>query len=175
MLTTHILGFPRIGAARELKFAQEQYWRGEIDEAGLEAVGRELRLRHWGWQQQAGLRFVSVGDFSYYDQVLDTAVLLGALPARFGFDATQLTRRQYFELARGNAWQPACEMSKWFDTNYHFLKPEFDDATRFDGGTGDLLYQVREARLAGFNPKAQLIGPLSLLRLARVQGIAAAK
>ncbi|MBV8500389.1 MAG: 5-methyltetrahydropteroyltriglutamate--homocysteine S-methyltransferase, partial [Paucibacter sp.] len=87
------------------------------------------------------------------------------------FDAATLTRRQYFELARGNAAQPACEMSKWFDTNYHYLKPEFDHDTRFDGGAGELLAQVREAKLAGFTPKPQLVGPLTLLRLARVQGI----
>ncbi|WP_374537891.1 5-methyltetrahydropteroyltriglutamate--homocysteine S-methyltransferase [Chitinimonas taiwanensis] len=172
MLTTHILGFPRIGSQRELKFAVEQFWRGELDQAGLEAKGRELRLRHWQWQQAAGLRFVSVGDFSYYDQMLDTTALLGALPARFGFDARTLSRSQYFELARGNAAQPACEMTKWFDTNYHFLKPEFDHASRFDGGPQWLLDELREARLAGFSAKVQLCGPLTLLKLARVQGIA---
>jgi 5-methyltetrahydropteroyltriglutamate--homocysteine methyltransferase len=174
MITTHLLGFPRIGSRRELKFAVEAFWRGELDEAGLAATGSELRLRHWQWQwqQQAGLRFVSVGDFSYYDQVLDTAVLLGALPARFGFDPQALTRAQYFELARGNAAQPACEMTKWFDTNYHYLKPEFDHDTRFDGGMDWLLDELREAALAGFSPKVQLVGPLTLLKLARVQGIA---
>jgi 5-methyltetrahydropteroyltriglutamate--homocysteine methyltransferase len=172
MITTHLLGFPRIGSRRELKFAQEAFWRGKLDEAGLVATGRELRLRHWQWQQQAGLRFVSVGDFSYYDQVLDTAVLLGALPARFGFDPKALTQAEYFELARGNAAQPACEMTKWFDTNYHYLKPEFDHDTRFDGGMAWLLDELREATLAGFSPKVQLVGPLTLLKLARVQGIA---
>ncbi len=172
MITTHLLGFPRIGGRRELKFAVEAFWRGELDDAGLAASGRALRLRHWQWQQQAGLRFVSVGDFSYYDQVLDTAVLLGALPARFGFDAQALTRSQYFELARGNAAQPACEMTKWFDTNYHYLKPEFDHDSRFDGGVDWLLDELREAALAGFSPKVQLVGPLTLLKLARVQGIA---
>ncbi|QNM96978.1 5-methyltetrahydropteroyltriglutamate--homocysteine S-methyltransferase [Chitinimonas koreensis] len=171
MLTTHLLGFPRIGSQRELKFAVERFWRGELDEAGLAATGRELRLRHWEWQRAAGLRFVSVGDFSHYDQVLDTTVLLGALPARFGFDAATLDRARYFELARGNAAQPACEMTKWFDTNYHYLKPEYDAATRFDGGPQWLLDELREAKLAGFTPKLQLVGPLTLLKLARVQGL----
>ncbi len=171
MLTTHTLGFPRIGSQRELKFAVEQFWRGELDEAGLNATGRELRLRHWQWQHAAGLRFVSVGDFSYYDQILDTTVLLGAIPKRFGFDAAQLSRSQYFELARGNAAQPACEMTKWFDTNYHFLKPEFDHDTRFDGGPQWLLDELQEATQAGFQAKVQLVGPLTLLKLARVQGI----
>ncbi|QDQ27073.1 5-methyltetrahydropteroyltriglutamate--homocysteine S-methyltransferase [Chitinimonas arctica] len=172
MFTTHTLGLPRIGSQRELKFAVEKFWRGELNESGLRACGRELRLRHWQWQHAAGLRFVSVGDFSLYDQVLDTTVLLGAPPARFGFDPAKLSRSQYFELARGNPAQPACEMTKWFDTNYHFLKPEFDGDTRFDGGPQWLLEEVREAKLAGFQPKVQLLGPLSLLKLARVQGIA---
>ncbi|MBV8656776.1 MAG: 5-methyltetrahydropteroyltriglutamate--homocysteine S-methyltransferase [Burkholderiales bacterium] len=171
MLTTHLLGFPRIGARRELKFAQEAFWRGTQDAAALESTAATLRLRHWQWQQEAGLRFVSVGDFSLYDQVLDATVLLGGLPRRFGFDAQTLDLRQYFELARGNTQQPACEMSKWFDTNYHFLKPEFDADTRFDGGVNTLVAQAREAIAAGFSPKPQLIGPLSLLKLARVSGI----
>lgn len=171
MLTTHTLGLPRIGSQRELKFATESFWRGELDEAGLIAVGRDLRLRHWQWQQAAGLRFVAVGDFSYYDHVLDTAVLLGALPRRFGLDAATLNRRQYFELARGNTQHAACEMTKWFDTNYHYIKPEFDDDTRFDGGPDWLFNELHEAQLAGFAPKLQLVGPITLLKLARVQGI----
>jgi len=171
MLTTHLLGFPRIGARRELKFAQEAFWRGTQDATTLQATAAALRLKHWHWQQEAGLRFVSVGDFSLYDHVLDTTVLLGGLPPRFGFDAQALSLTQYFELARGNAQQPACEMSKWFDTNYHFLKPEFDADTRFDGGVNTLVAQAREAIAAGFQPKPQLVGPLSLLKLARVSGI----
>ncbi|PHV12370.1 5-methyltetrahydropteroyltriglutamate--homocysteine S-methyltransferase [Chitinimonas sp. BJB300] len=171
MLTTHILGFPRIGSQRELKFAVEKFWGGDLDQAGLEAKGRELRLRHWQWQREAGLRFVAVGDFSYYDQILDATVLLGAPPQRFGFEPAKLSRRQYFELARGNAAQPACEMTKWFDTNYHFLKPEFDADTRFDGGPQWLIDELQEAQLAGFKAKVQLVGPLTLLKLARVHGI----
>ncbi|MGQ5521692.1 5-methyltetrahydropteroyltriglutamate--homocysteine S-methyltransferase [Chitinimonas sp. PSY-7] len=171
MLTTHTLGFPRIGSQRELKFAVEKFWSGNLDQPGLEATGRELRLRHWQWQREAGLRFVAVGDFSYYDQILDATVLLGGIPRRFGFEPTTLSRAQYFELARGNAAQPACEMTKWFDTNYHFLKPEFDAETRFDGGPQWLFDELQEAKLAGFQAKVQLVGPLTLLKLARVQGV----
>lgn len=171
MLTTHLLGFPCVGSRRELDRAVAQYRVGELDEAGLLAVGRELRLRHWQWQHAAGLRFVSVGDFSYGDPVLDTAVLLGALPARFGFAAKQLGRSQYFELTHGNTTQASCERQPWFDTDDHYLQPEFDIASRFDGGPEWLLDELREARLAGFAPKVQLLGPLSLLKLARVSGV----
>ncbi|HEY9103561.1 hypothetical protein [Chitinimonas sp.] len=168
MLTTHLLGFPCLGSQRELDRAVAQYRRAELDEAGLMAVGRELRLRHWQWQHAAGLRFVSVGDFSYGDLVLDTAVLLGALPARFGFATQALSRAQYLELVHGNASLPGCEARRWFDTDHRYLQPEFDMASRFDGGPAWLLDELREARLAGFTPKVQLLGPLSLLKLARV-------
>jgi 5-methyltetrahydropteroyltriglutamate--homocysteine methyltransferase len=171
MTTTHILGFPRIGAARELKFATEAFWRGESDAADLAGIAHTLRARHWQWQREAGLDWVSVGDFSLYDTVLDTVVGLGALPARFGFDAATLTLTQYFALARGNAAQPAMEMSKWFDTNYHFLRPEFDADTRFDGEWSALFAQIDEARAAGYPVKVQVLGPITLLRLARVEGI----
>ena len=126
----HILGFPRIGAQRELKFALEGFWRGERSEAELRRTGAELRKRHWAVQREAGLDAVTVGDFAWYDTTLTLAATLGALPARFGFDARSLSLAQYFELARGNAAQPAMEMTKWFDTNYHFLVPSFTSGTR---------------------------------------------
>lgn len=99
---THIPGFPRIGAARELKFALEAHWRGELAEAGLEAVGRELRARHWALQERAGLDFVSVGDFAFYDQVANHVQLLGCEPARYGFDPRQSQLSRYFAMARGD-------------------------------------------------------------------------
>ncbi len=107
MNVAHVVGFPRIGRRRELKFALENFWHGEIDEAELRAVGGQLRREAWGWQNQAGLDFVTVGDFAWYDHMLNMAALLGCLPARFGFDARALTLAQYFELARGNVDQPA--------------------------------------------------------------------
>ena len=103
MAYTHLCGFPRIGARRELKFALEAFWRGESDAAALEQTGRELRATHWALQERAGIDCLVAGDFSFYDSMLDLSVLLGALPPRFGFDATTLTLAQYFELARGNA------------------------------------------------------------------------
>ncbi|XZG70146.1 5-methyltetrahydropteroyltriglutamate--homocysteine S-methyltransferase [Chitinibacteraceae bacterium HSL-7] len=167
MTTAHILGFPRIGGQRELKFAVESFWKGDSTEADLVQIGSTLRRRHWQWQLDAGLDFVTVGDFAWYDQVLNTAALLGCLPARFGFDPAQLTLKQYFELARGNTGQPALEMTKWFDTNYHYLVPELDASTCFDGGVDWLFYELDEARSQGFAAKPVLLGPVSFLYLAK--------
>ena len=172
MSTAHVLGFPRIGAHRELKFALEQYWRAGATadaQAALLDTGRALRREHWRIQREAGLDMVAVGDFAWYDHVLTTLAHLGGLPARFGFDARTLTLAQYFELARGNAVQPALEMTKWFDTNYHYLVPEFDPHTRFDGGVEWLLDEVREAQHDGHQVKTVLVGPLTLLWLGKAR------
>ena len=165
----HILGFPRIGAARELKFAQEAFWRGEISETALLEVGAELRAAHWRLQQEAGLDLVTVGDFSWYDQVLSTLALLGAVPQRFGFDAQKLSLSDYFTAARGDAQHVAMEMTKWFDTNYHYLVPEWTDQTEFNGGSTHLFEEVEQARQLGHRVKVSLIGPLSLLYLGKIK------
>jgi 5-methyltetrahydropteroyltriglutamate--homocysteine methyltransferase len=170
MTTTHILGYPRIGARRELKLALEAYWRGEADEAGLAAAAASLRAAAWGRQQGAGLRLLAAGDFSLYDPILDHAALLGCLPARFGYDPRGLTREQYFALARGTGGQPAMEMTKWFDTNYHYLVPELSGETRFDGGPGWYFDEVREALAHGPAVKPVLIGPVTFLRLSKSAG-----
>ena len=167
MARTHILGFPRIGARRELKFAVEALWRAEADAAHVESVGRSLRESHWRLQQAAGLDFAAAGDFSYYDTMLDHTVLLGAIPKRFGFDAAALTLAQSFELARGNRGQPAMEMTKWFDTNYHYLVPELTPDTAFADGAGRYFSEVREALALGVNVKPVLIGPVTYLRLSK--------
>jgi len=166
-LTTHILGYPRIGAQRELKFALESFWQGKSDAAALQATATRLRAENWQAQLVAGLSFATVGDFALYDHMLDTAALLGALPARFGFDAKSLDLTQYVALARGNAEQPAMEMTKWFDTNYHYLVPELGAGTRFDGGVDGLFDRVREAQAAGHRPKPVLVGPLTFLYLSK--------
>jgi 5-methyltetrahydropteroyltriglutamate--homocysteine methyltransferase len=169
MARTHIPGFPRIGAQRELKFAQESFWRGESDEQSLRGVARDLRARHWQLQQDAKLDFVTVGDFAYYDQMLNLSALLGALPQRFGFDPKTLSLGQYYELARGNAAQPAMEMTKWFDTNYHYLVPELGPQTRFDGGVEWLFEEIDEALALNLPVKPVLIGPLTYLWLSKSQ------
>lgn len=170
MSNAHILGFPRIGAQRELKFAVETFWRAPATEASVRALGAtgsELRRRHWGQQRAAGLGSVVAGDFHWYDQVLSTLALLGALPQRFGFDASTLSLEQYFAMARGNAQQPAMEMTKWFDTNYHYLVPEFSPQTAFEPGCRWLFDEIAEAYAAGHTVKPVLLGPLTLLWLGK--------
>ena len=169
MAVTHILGFPRIGAKRELKTALESFWRGELPEAQLSAVGRELRARHWQRQRDSGLDFVTVGDFAWYDPVLQTLAHLGCVPTRFGFDPRSLTLPQYFTLARGNAAQPAMEMTKWFDTNYHYLVPEWSAESRFEGGVKWLYDEVTQAGELGHAVKVSLVGPLTLLYLGKIK------
>lgn len=170
MAVAHILGFPRIGAKRELKFALEAFWRGELSEAGLLEAGRELRRRHWALQRSAGLDYVTVGDFAWYDGVLQTLALLGCVPARFGFDPRSLTLAEYFTCARGNTEHRAMELTKWFDTNYHYLVPEWDAGLRADGGVAWLTGEVQEALAEGHPVKAALLGPLTLLRLGKACG-----
>jgi 5-methyltetrahydropteroyltriglutamate--homocysteine methyltransferase len=167
MARTHISGFPRIGAHRELKFAQESFWRGESDDAYLRGVGKELRARHWELQRAAGLDFVAVGDFAWYDPMLNLTALLGALPQRFGFEPKTLSLAQYHELARGNKAQPAMEMTKWFDTNYHYLVPELGPDTTFDGGVDWFFEEIDEALALGLAVKPVLIGPITYLWLSK--------
>lgn len=167
MTITHILGFPRIGVRRELKFAVEQFWRGEINQQQLEQTGQELRARHWAQQKNAGLSLLTVGDFHWYDHVLSTLAMLGALPHRFGFDPKAAGLTEYFACARGNETQAAMEMTKWFDTNYHYLVPEYTAASQFDGGTDWLFNQLAEARAFDMPLKAVLLGPVSLLYLGK--------
>jgi 5-methyltetrahydropteroyltriglutamate--homocysteine methyltransferase len=167
MAVTHSLGFPRIGAGRELKQALEAYWAGKSGPAELEDTGRRLRERHW--KLQAGLDLVPVGDFAWYDQMLNMTALLGALPERFGFGGESLDLDRYFQLARGNAEQPALEMTKWFDTNYHYLVPEFHRHTDFRLGTEWLFGEVEEAKALRLHPKPVLIGPLTYLYLGKSQ------
>ncbi len=166
MALAHVLGVPRIGPNRELKFAQESFWRGEIDETALRSVGSGIRQANWRRQHAAGLDFVTVGDFAFYDQMLNHVALLGCAPERFGFGA-QLTLPQYFELARGNDASHAMEMTKWFDTNYHYLVPEFTSDTEFALDSGWLFDELAEAQTAGFDAKPVLIGPLTFLFLGK--------
>jgi len=167
MARTHTLGFPRIGAHRELKFAQEAFWRGETPEPALRETGAALRSRHWQLQVDAGLATVAAGDFAWYDQMLGLTALLGALPKRFGLDAASLTLAQYYELARGNAAQPAMEMTKWFDTNYHYIVPELDAESTFDGGPSWFFDEIDEALALGLPTRPVLIGPVTYLWLSK--------
>lgn len=178
MTVSHILGYPRIGAQRELKKATEAYWKGDYTRSELESTGRELRLRHWQVQQDAGLDFVSVGDFAFYDQVLNVSVMLGAVPARFNAQAEvangDIDLDTAFRMARGRApsGEPAaaCEMTKYFDTNYHYLVPELHEGQTFTLASSRLFDEVDEALRAGFTPKVTLTGPLTWLWLGKAKG-----
>ncbi|RZL88259.1 MAG: 5-methyltetrahydropteroyltriglutamate--homocysteine S-methyltransferase [Variovorax sp.] len=183
MTRIHTLGFPRMGAHRELKFALERHWRGEIGRDALEDVGRELRARQWQAQRDAGLDLVTVGDFAFYDHVANHIQLLGCEPPRFDFRGDEPELSRYFEMARGVAGADAAaceagcshgdhgtfalEMTKWFDTNYHYLVPEFSPATRFGLASIRLFDEVAQAQQAGHAVKAVLLGPLSFLWLGK--------
>nr|WP_280432745.1 5-methyltetrahydropteroyltriglutamate--homocysteine S-methyltransferase [Nocardia brasiliensis] len=169
--TATVLGLPRVGPRRELKRATESYWAGKIDADQLHAVARELRHAQLAELQAAGLDSIPVGTFSYYDQVLDTAVLLGALPPRVAGIADPLDR--YFAAARGNETVEPLEMTKWFDTNYHYLVPEIGADTVFSLHPEKLLEEVREALDLGVAARPVVIGPVTFLKLAKATGGAA--
>ena len=167
MNTFHLSGYPRVGAKRELKFAVEAYWKGAKSEAELQETAAEIRRLNWATQKTAGADLVPVGDFSFYDHVLDLLCTLGGIPSRFGFDAANLTLEQYFQLARDNATQMAMEMTKWFDTNYHFIVPEWSADTSFKVNAKNLIAQIKEAKAQGHDIKPTLVGPITLTYLGK--------
>ena len=167
-MQTHVLGFPRIGAKRELKLATEAYWKGKSSETDLEQTAAELRKKHWQIQLDAGLNFVSTGDFSFYDQVLDMSVALGIIPPRFNVP-NDFDLNTYFKLARGDVDQniPAMEMTKWFNTNYHFIVPEISKATSPKLLSKKIINETQEAISLGFRAKPVIIGPITFLSLSK--------
>ncbi|MEO3734540.1 5-methyltetrahydropteroyltriglutamate--homocysteine S-methyltransferase [Shewanella baltica] len=167
------LGFPRIGRRRELKFALEKYWRGEITQAELREVASELRRTHWQWQTAAGIEQVPVGDFAFYDQVLTLSATLNAIPDRHrGEGAIDLDT--LFRVARGRAPTgqdaPASEMTKYFNTNYHYLVPELTQNQDFSIAYEQFFDEVSEAQALGYKAKPVLLGPVSYLHLAKTVG-----
>lgn len=164
------LGFPRIGSKRELKKATESFWKGEIGEAELLAVGKELRLRHWTLQKDAGITHIPVNDFSYYDQVLDMTATLGAVPSRYNWSGAAVDLGTYFAMARGSKDAPAMEMTKWFDTNYHYIVPELSEGMKFVLSSNKIFDEFSEAKAAGITARPVLIGPLTWLKLAKTKG-----
>ncbi|EOM75492.1 5-methyltetrahydropteroyltriglutamate-homocysteine S-methyltransferase [Rhodococcus rhodnii LMG 5362] len=163
--TATVLGSPRIGPHRELKRAVESYWAGRIDADALAAVGRELRTQTWAELVDAGMDSVPVNTFSYYDQMLDTAAMVGALPDRVAGLADPIDR--YFAAARGNAEIAPLEMTKWFDTNYHYLVPEIAPGTAFALDASKVLGELREAREQGVPARPVVIGPVTFLLLSK--------
>lgn len=183
MALAHNLGFPRIGADRELKKALEAYWKGDIDQAALKDVGRQLRATHWQLQKDAGIDLLPVGDFAWYDQVLTHSLTFGVIPPRFSStldEQRQPTLDTLFGMARG-ASQSCCgaehgkgqyaqELTKWFDTNYHYLVPEFSQDQRFDLSWNELFEETAEAQALGHKVKPVIIGPLTYLWLGKAKG-----
>ena len=179
MALAHNLGFPRIGRDRELKKALEAYWKGDLDEAGLRAVGRELRAAHWQAQKDAGIELLPVGDFAWYDQVLGHSLLLGVVPERFRDPAGKIGLDTLFAMARGvrgaccgGAGSQALELTKWFDSNYHYLVPEFARDQQFRLSWEQLFEEVAEAQALGHRVKPVLLGPLTYLWLGKAKGAA---
>jgi 5-methyltetrahydropteroyltriglutamate--homocysteine methyltransferase len=199
---THVLGYPRIGPDRELKKATEAYWHGELSAAELLAVGERLRARNWATQRDAGIDLVAVNDFSFYDQILDMTCLVGAVPPRFKWDGASVSLDLRFQIARGvrsaaeagrcvesvehgdhadcvdcqtgQAGTFASEMTKWFDTNYHYLVPELHPAMGFRLGSTKPFDELAEAHALGHRAKVVLTGPLTWLLLGKVHADAAA-
>ena len=165
--STTVLGTPRIGPNRELKFATEKYWRGEISAAELQKVRSDLRADSWGRLQDAGLDSIPTNVFSFYDQMLDTTVLVGALPQRY-IDAGENPFDQYFAAARGTAELPPQEMTKWFDTNYHYLVPELTADIEFSLDPTELLADLDAAQKANIKARPVVIGPFTYLKLSKM-------
>lgn len=172
-MTTSIIGYPRIGAQRELKFATEKFFKKELSEADLQAVAATKRQANWQKQAAAGIDFIASNDFSFYDTTLDTAFALNIVPKRYQELAVSPLER-YFAAARGHQSEAgdvkALAMKKWFNTNYHYMVPEFDDGTEIKLDLTKLLSEYREALALGITTKPVLIGPFTLLKLIRFTG-----
>lgn len=172
-MQTSVIGFPRIGTLRELKFASEKYFRKEIEAEELQQIAETLRKTHWSIQKEAGIDYISSNDFSFYDMTLDTAVLLNIIPKRYkelelsGLDT-------YFAMARGyqgaSGDVKALAMKKWFNTNYHYIVPEVEDDTVIQLSGNKLVDEYAEAKALGIETKPVVIGAYTMLRLCRFTG-----
>ncbi|MBA4012146.1 MAG: 5-methyltetrahydropteroyltriglutamate--homocysteine S-methyltransferase [Phenylobacterium sp.] len=189
-VTVATLGFPRIGPGRELKTALERYWSGKSDRAELLALAADLRARTWRRQAQLGVDHVPSNDFSLYDHVLDTSAMVGAIPAVYGWEGGTADLDTYFAMARGAQGEaeavdcghghrhavdaPAAEMTKWFDTNYHYLTPEVSPGQTFQLASTKAIDEFVEAKAQGIIPRPVLLGPVTFLKLAKskVEGFA---
>jgi len=173
MMRTTTLGYPRIGRDRELKRACETFWKGALPEEQLHATAAALRRAHWQAQRAAGIALIPVNDFSLYDHVLDAVALVGAVPERYRWDGQAVGLDTYFAMARGAQRQgldvTAMEMTKWFDTNYHYIVPEWHAGQHFRLASTKPFDELAEARAQGVPAKPVLVGPLSLVLLGKAQ------
>lgn len=168
MSKNYIIGFPRIGEHRELKKELESFWAQKSDEQSLHGVAKELKKKHWEYQKNAGINYISSNDFSLYDNMLDMAVTLGAIPKRFqAFKDAEL----YFAMARGTKNAVATEMTKWFNTNYHYMVPELSAQDEYTLNATKIISEYKEAKELGIHTKINIIGPITFLGLSkRVDG-----
>jgi 5-methyltetrahydropteroyltriglutamate--homocysteine methyltransferase len=181
-IQTHNLGFPRIGAKRELKRVLESFWAGQASEAQLLETARAIRAENWQTQQAAGIDLIPSNDFSFYDQMLDTSALVGAVPERFQRSGKNVDLKTYFAMARGVGKTDDCghcgqsgattalEMTKWFDTNYHYLVPELHTGQEFQLSSTKPFDEFAEALKLGIRTVPVIIGPLTFLLLAKTRG-----
>ena len=173
MTIAHNLGFPPLGAHRELKRATEGYWSGKVPQAALLQTGAELRAAHWRLQRDAGVDLIPSNDFSYYDRVLDACAMVGAVPTRYGWSGGSFDLDTYFAMARGvqsgGRDVTAMEMTKWFDTNYHYIVPEFEPGQTFRLASTKVVDEFTEAKALGFHTKPVLIGPVTFLLLGKTR------
>jgi 5-methyltetrahydropteroyltriglutamate--homocysteine methyltransferase len=172
MINTTILGYPRIGLNRELKKALENYWKGALSAEVLQETAQQIRRKNWQTQHRSGIKLMPSNDFSFYDHVLDTAVMLGAVPSRYGWHSDTVDLDTYFAMARGvqdatGQDVAAMEMTKWFDTNYHYIVPEFQPGQTFRLGSNKPLEHYLEAKTIGFETRPVLLGPVSFLLLGK--------
>ncbi|MCS7193456.1 MAG: 5-methyltetrahydropteroyltriglutamate--homocysteine S-methyltransferase [Meiothermus sp.] len=163
------LGFPRIGSKRELKFALENFWSGKAPASVLLEVGRGLRKANWARQHALGITHIPSNDFSFYDHVLDTSVMVGAIPAVYGWKGGEVPLELYFAMARGSETRglPALEMTKWFDTNYHYMVPELEPDQTFQLASTKPIDEYLEAKALGYETRPVLLGPVTYLKLAK--------
>jgi 5-methyltetrahydropteroyltriglutamate--homocysteine methyltransferase len=171
-MKTNNLGYPRIGSDRELKKANEHYWSGKISADNLLAIGKNIRKENWTLQFNAGIDLIPSNDFSFYDQVLDLSLMLGVIPEQYqAFAKKNTVLDLYFAMARGAQKEGqdviAMEMTKWFDTNYHYIVPEFTKDQNFSLFSEKIIDEYKEAKIAGFQTKPVIIGPVSYLLLGK--------
>ncbi|TET87170.1 MAG: 5-methyltetrahydropteroyltriglutamate--homocysteine S-methyltransferase [Sulfurovum sp.] len=164
MSKNYVVGFPRIGEQRELKKVLELFWAKQCSFTEVEKVASSLKVRHWNYQKEAGIEYISSNDFSLYDNMLDTAVMLGAIPKRF---ETLNDEELYFSMARGNKDAVAMEMTKWFNTNYHYIVPELSLSDNYQLNAAKILSEYKEAKALGIKTKINLIGPITFLGLSK--------
>jgi 5-methyltetrahydropteroyltriglutamate--homocysteine methyltransferase len=171
MITTATIGYPRIGPKRELKKALESFWKGDIKENELQSTAKNLRKKNWEIQKENGIDLITSNDFSFYDQVLDTICLLGAVPDRYNWQGNDVDLKTYFAMARGSQTKEldvsALEMTKWFDTNYHYLVPELKSDQKFKISSQKPFEEFKEAQSAGYKTKPVLLGPITFLLLSK--------